>query len=159
MLSRAVMSSMMMVSLAGAGCHRTKHYEGTVEVVRVAVVQRDDAGRAVSTDVDISYRECPGEQVELIRGGSEFSTCVAKLKVGDKVTVKVVHAWDPEGFYDHDVYELQGCKRPPDRHDEDSFKRIRQCSDRREHDAVVGFDCNYADRDDLAKKCPWFRRR
>ena len=144
MLPRRVTPSMIVACLFAVGCHRTKHYDATVEVVRVAVVQKDDDGRAVSTDVEISYRECPGDQVELIRGGPEFSTCVAKLKVGDKVTVKVVHAWDPEGFYDHDVYEVNGCKRPPDHHDEDSFKTIRQCGDWREHGAGQksgGKDC------------------
>ena len=155
--------SLALVAVAGcsvgAGCHRTKHYEAHVEISRVSVVERDDQGRATSTDVELSYTLCPGDQIEVVRGGPDFSQCVARLKVGDRVPVKVIHEWDPEGFYDHDVYEIDGCKRPPDRRDEDSFKTIRQCADWDVNGTSVGFNCKYADKDALVKQCPWFKRR
>jgi hypothetical protein len=145
--------------LSIGGCHRTKHYEANVEISRVAVVDRDDQGRPTATDVEITYALCPGDQIEVVRGGPEFSQCVSKLTVGARVPVKIIHEWDPEGFWDHDVYEVDGCKRPPDRRDEDSFKMVRQCSDWDVNGTRVGFNCEYANKSVLEKTCPWFRRR
>jgi len=139
-----------------AACHKGKQYEANVEVTRIAAVRKDEAGKVVTTDLEFSYVECPGSQVEVIRGGAEFSECVKKFKVGEKVKIKIDHHWDPDGHYEADVYEVQGCKRPPDPNDEASFKMVRDCSDWTVNGTRVGFQCKYSDKKELNKKCPWF---
>lgn len=153
-----VLAAAAAAALLTTGCHRTKQYEATVEIDRLSVVRVDEAGHRLTTDLAFSYVECPGDQEEVLRGGKEFSECIAKHKVGDKVKVKVVHAYDPEGFYDYDVIEVDGCKRPPDPHDEASNKEVRECSDWVVHGATVGFQCMYTDKKELNKKCPWFKK-
>jgi len=155
LLAYAVVAS----ALPLASCHRSRHYESTVEITRVSGVGKDETGKATTTDLEFSYVECPGTQIETIRGGAEFSECVKQFKVGDKVKVKIDHHWDPEGEYQADVYEVQGCKRPPDPNDEASFKVVRDCSDWIVNGARVGFECKYTDKKALNKKCPWFVTR
>ena len=156
---KVLVTALALSALAAAGCHRSKQYEATVEVTRIAVIRTDEAGDPLTLDVEFTYPECPGSQSEVIRGGDEFSDCAKSLKVGEKVTAKLVHKWDPEGFYDYDVYELNGCKRPPDPEDEASFKMVRDCKDWMVNGAAVGFQCNYANKKELKKKCPWFKQR
>jgi hypothetical protein len=140
-----------------AGCHRSKTYDANVEVTRFEVVRKDETGAAVNTDVEISYAECPGTQTELIRGGREFSECVKNFKVGDKVKVKLEHVWDPEGHYAYHVFQVNDCRRPWDPNDEASSKVVRDCADWTVNGVRVGFQCNYSDKKELNKKCPWFR--
>jgi len=141
------------------GCHRSKQFEANVEITRVSVIRKDEQGTALTTDVEFSYFECPGTQIEVIRGGKEFSACVAqKVKLGEKVKVKIDHHWDPEGVYDYDVYDVQGCPRPPDPNDEASYKMVRECGDWNVNGTRVGFQCLYTEKKELNKKCPWFHR-
>lgn len=150
--------TLVVASLPLIGCHRTKTYEANVQVTRVHATRKDEAGNPLTTDLEFTFVECPGTQVEVVRGGKEFSDCVKKLNAGDKVKVKLVHKWDAEGFYDHDVVQVNECKRPPDPNDEASYKMVRDCSDWNVNGARVGFQCNYADKKDLNKKCPWFSK-
>ncbi len=143
-----------------SGCHRPKTYDARVEVTRVSPVRKDEQGTVLTTDVEVSYVECPGTQIEVIRGGREFSKCIAeKVKVGDKVSIKLEHHFDPEGFYDYDVFEIQGCPRPPDPHDEASYKMVRECADWNVNGVRVGFQCKYQNKSELNRQCPWFRKR
>jgi hypothetical protein len=157
-MTRCSIVASVSLALALTGCQRPKHYEANVEVTRVSPVRKDEGGTVLTTDFEFSFFECPGTQIEVIRGGKDFSACVSKFKVGDKVKVKLEHHWDPEGHYDYDVYEVQGCPRPPDPNDEASFKMVRECSDWTVNGARVGFQCNYTNKKELNKKCPWFRR-
>ena len=155
-----LVSGGVIATLLLAGCHRSKTYEASVEVTRVDAIQTDEAGNPIATDVELSYIDCPGTQVEVLRGGREFSSCVQqKLKVGDKIKVKLEHHWNPEGRYDYDIFEVQGCPRPPDPNDEASYKVVRECNDWNVNGTRVGFQCNYQDKKDLNKQCPWFKRR
>ena len=153
----ALVGAALLVPLIGA-CHKSKQYETTVEVTRVAAVRKDESGAATTTDVEFSYTECPGTQTEVIRGGKDFSACASKFKVGDKVKVKLEHRWDPEGHYDFDVFEIHGCPRPPDPNDEASFKMVRECEDWKVNETRVGFQCSYQSKKALNKACPWFAR-
>lgn len=148
----------LLSALPLAGCHRSQAYEANVEITRMAVIRKDEQGAPISSDVEFSYVQCPGTQIETLRGGKEFSTCMKQFKVGDKVKVKLEHKWDPEGHFDYDVYEVQGCARPPDPNDEASTKEIRECADWNVNGTRVGFQCNYTNKKDLNKACPWFRR-
>jgi len=156
---KIVVSALVLAALPLVACHKAKHYDASVEVTRVAAIRKDEQGNPITTDVEFSFFECPGTQIEVIRGGKEFSDCVKQLKVGDKVKIKLEHKWDPEGHYDYDVYEVQGCKRPPDPNDEASYKMVRDCRDWNVNGARVGFQCNYTDKKELNKKCPWFKTR
>ena len=144
------------ITLGSTGCHKPHTYQATVEITRASVVRRDENGRALTTDIEFSYIECPGTQIETVRGGQEFATCVSKHPIGAKVPVKLDHKWDPEGHYAYEVTEVGGCARPPDPNDEASFATIRECEDLKENGAVVGFDCQIAPKKELLKKCPWF---
>lgn len=147
-------------SLPLGACNKPKQYEATVEVTRIGIVRKDETGAPTSTDVEFSYLDCPGTQTEVVRGGKEFSACVqGKLALGQRVKVKVEHRWDPEGHYTYDVHEIHGCPRPPDPNDEASFKTIRECSDWTVNGAPVGFQCDYENKKELNKKCPWFKKR
>ncbi|MBS2012042.1 MAG: hypothetical protein JST00_04095 [Deltaproteobacteria bacterium] len=150
---------MAFLSLAGlAGCHKSKKYDANVEVTRISVVRRDENGRALTTDFEFSYFECPGTQIETIRGGEEFSACVSKLAVGAKVPVKIEHHWDPEGHMVWEVYQVGDCKRPPDPNDEASYAMVRECNDWKVNGATVGFECQIAPKKELLQKCPWFSK-
>jgi hypothetical protein len=141
------------------GCHRPKEFEANVEITRTAIIRKDESGVPLTSDAEFSYVECPGTQIEVIRGGKEFSECLKKYKVGDKVKVKMTYAWDAEGFWDYDVHDLGDCKRPPDPNDEASYKMVRDCSDWNVNGTRVGFQCKYTDKVELNKKCPWFKKR
>jgi hypothetical protein len=153
---KILVTALVLSALPLVGCHRSKHYDVNVELTRISPLRKDDLGNAISTDVEFSYVECPGTQIEVMRGGKEFSACIKQFKVGDRIKVKLEHHWDPEGFYDYDVYEVGGCKRPPDPNDEASYKLVRECADWNVNGARVGFQCNYTNKKELNKKCPWF---
>jgi len=155
---RVTVVALVAAALLLGGCHRPKKYESTVEITRLSVVRQDETGAPTTTDVEFSYVECPGTQTEVVRGGKDFATCVGqKLKVGSRAKVKVLHRWDPEGFYNYDVFEVEGCPRPPDPNDEASYKIVRECADWTVNGSKVGFQCNYQNKKDVNKACPWFK--
>lgn len=151
----AVAASAIVSSVAG--CHRPKQYEANVEVTRTAIIRKDESGNPLTSDLEFSYVGCPGTQIEVIRGGKEFSECIKQFKLGDKVKVKLTHQWSDEGHWDYAVYQVNDCKRPPDPNDEASYKIVRDCADWNVNGAKVGFLCKYEDKNELNKKCPWFK--
>ena len=145
--------------LGSAGCHKAKKYDANIEVTRISVMRRDANNRALATDVEFSYFECPGDQSETIRGGEEFSACVSKIPVGAKIPVKLEHKFSDEGgFWVWEVNKIGDCARPPDPNDESSFAIVRECEEYKENGAVVGFQCEIKPKKELIKKCPWFAR-
>jgi hypothetical protein len=147
-----------LVAVAVLGCHKPKRFEANVQVSRFSPVRRDETGTVLTSDLEVSFVDCPGDQIEVLRGGRDFSACVSKLKVGEKVPVKIEYHWDDDGFWDHDIVEVQGCPRPVDPNDEASVKMTRECSDWNVNGTRVGFQCNYTDKKELNKKCPWFKK-
>jgi hypothetical protein len=148
---------LLLLAVSTLGCHRPKDYEANVEVTRVMVLRKDETGNPINMDLEFSFVECPGTQIEVIRGGKEFSECIKNTKLGDKVKVKLNHHFTDEGRWDYSVYQVNECKRPPDPNDEASYKMVRDCADWMVNGQKAGFQCNYADKKDLNKKCPWFR--
>lgn len=157
MKSIAVGALRIAVLLALAACRKPVKYEADVEITRLTSIRKDETGATLTTDAELSYVDCPGTQVEVIRGGRDFSSCMAKYKVGDKVKVRLEHHPNAEGFMSYDVYEVNGCPRPPDPNDEASYKMIRDCADWNVNGARVGFQCQFTNKKELVKKCPWFR--
>jgi hypothetical protein len=142
------------------GCHGSpKEYQANITIARLQVVHRDDQGAPLSTDIDIHWKDCPGDQRQTMRSGKEFSACMARYKVGQTVPVKVVHEWDVHGHYDWHVIDVGGCAAPPVDDDDSSFESVEDCVPSVQHDAVVGFHCNKQPEpgSELVAKCPWFK--
>jgi len=145
--------------LAGLlGCHRSKHYESNVEVTRIAAVRKDAAGKVLTLDFEFSYVDCPGTQVEVVRGDAAFAACVAQYEVGERVQVGLDHAWRESGNYEWTVNRIGACTRVVDPNDEASFAMVRECEEWRVNGTSVGFQCSYVPQKELLAKCPWFRR-
>lgn len=140
-------------------CHRSKHYEANVEVTRMGVVRKDDDGKTLTLDLEMTYVECPGSQVEVLRGDAAFAACASKYKVGDKLKVSIDHDWAPEGHYKWIVRKIGDCDRVQDPNDEASYAMVRECDDWLVNGTRVGFQCKYIPEQQLVDKCPWFRRR
>jgi hypothetical protein len=149
-----------LTSLLTTSCRsKPTWYESEVELVRFDVVRRDAEGKPVTADAEISYESCPGYQHEVMRGPTEFATCMQKHKVGEKLTAKIFWYYGEHGYYEWAVHQLGDCKRPPDADDEASFSIVRDCEDWKVHGASVGFRCKYLGKEKLNAACPWFRRR
>ncbi|MBX3189799.1 MAG: hypothetical protein KF819_22430 [Labilithrix sp.] len=151
-----VVGFLVAAALPLVACHKPHKYETRVELTRLSVARKDDQGKPLATDVEFTYVECPGSQSEVVRGGKEFSECLAKHKIGDKLKVRLEHKRDPEGFFGYEVLEMEGCARPADPDDDASFKTVRDCADWTVNGAPVGFECSYGEKKELVKKCPWF---
>lgn len=148
------------VVLVVTGCrHQTSHYETNVEVTRIAKVRRDDAGKPMVVDVEVKFVDCPGDQVEVVRGGPEFAACIDEHRVGDKLKVSIDHVWSSEGYYTSKIVKLGDCARAVDPDDEASYAMVRECDDWKVNGQKVGFECRYVPEKKLIKACPWFRRR
>jgi len=152
---------LLVSSLVVAGlfaCHRPKHYDAKIEVTRMAAVRKDETGKPLTLDFEYSFFECPGTQVEVIRGDAAFAACVSKYKVGDKVPISIDHEWSDEGHWEWVVRRVGDCPRVPDPNDEASFALVRECEDWAVNGTRVGFQCKYVPEKKLVDKCPWFRR-
>ncbi|HEU4411016.1 MAG TPA: ATP-binding protein [Polyangiaceae bacterium] len=143
--------------LLGGCTPKDRHYESVVQLSRRDVVERDDKGNPVSIDVELEWDPCPGDQFQTIRGGPEFTACMAKYEVGDMLPVVVRHFWSTRGFYRWSVLKLGDCDRPPERGDTTSFEKIQECSDVKSYGVNVGFQCSRKPYADLIKICPWMR--
>ncbi len=155
---RSVALCTLVVSLVAA-CHRTKHYETNVEVTRIATLRQDEAGKPVTLDVEVSYVDCPGTEMEVIRGGPDFAACVEKYKVGDNITLSIDHERAEGGHYKWTVRRVGDCIRVPDPADEAPYAIVRECDDWTVNGTRAGFQCRYIPEPKLVDKCPWFRRR
>jgi hypothetical protein len=166
MSSKRLFSRGIVVALAGvallagtAGCKaKSKIYDAKVKLNRVSSIRFATDGKPMDADVEFDWFECPGEQVEIIRGDAPFGECMKKYKVGDEVKVKVDYHWDKKGFYDWDITEMGGCKRPPDDDDQSSFDTVQECEPIVVNGVEEGFKCNRIPQKALLKKCPWFAR-
>ena len=148
------------VAIGASACHRRKqHYETTVEVTRVSAVRSDDANKPLTLDVEVRYSECPGVELEVVRGGADFAACASKYKVGDKVRIAIDHESSEEGTYKWTIRKVGDCARTPDPHDEAPYALVRECDDRSENGSRGAFQCKQIPDKALVDKCPWFKRR
>lgn len=154
-IAKAVFAASLLGGLPSCS-HKEQRWESEVEIQRVDAVSRSRDGKPEALDVELLWTACA--QREVIRGDAAFAACMAKRKPGDKVRVKVRQAWDPAGFYDWDITEVDGCARPPEDGDEASFDSVQECKPIGQHGVVSGFSCNRIPTGDLVAKCPWFRR-
>jgi hypothetical protein len=162
MHSRLISAALAAVFVGGivtiTGCHRSKSYEANVEVTRSTPVRKNESGVPLTLDFELSYVDCPGTQVEVVRGDAAFAACVGKYKVGDRLGLAIEHVWAPEGHYTWVVRRVGDCPRTPDPNDEASYAMVRECDDWVVNGQRVGFQCRYVPEKKLIDKCPWFRR-
>jgi hypothetical protein len=140
-------------------CHRKpKTYESVVQLVRYDVADRDEKGNATLADVELEWDPCPGDQIEIVRGGPEFAACMGKHKVGEMLPALVRTSWDERGYYRWDITKVADCERPPMVDDVSSFEKVQECNDVKLHGVAVGFSCNRQPYAELIKICPWMQR-
>lgn len=155
-MKRLVLALSLLTALACS--KKVRHFESKVKIERFDIVRKDEKGTPLDGDVEFQYPDCPGEQIEVIRGGAEFTACMSKYKVGAEVPVKIEQRYLPAGFWDWDVVEMGGCKRPPDPEDEASFDTVQECEDIVVNGVKEGFVCDRLPKKKLLEKCPWFAR-
>jgi hypothetical protein len=145
--------------LTPLGC-KPKHatFSSSVEIRKLVVVRKDDQGQPQTSDVEIEWTDCPGDQHELLRGNTAFTKCLMTQPVHQKLPVQVTWSSDEAG-HDWEIVAIGPCARVPDKDDETSFDSVQECHDVVEHDAVVGFQCDRVPHHELVAKCPWFQRR
>ena len=159
-MSRRLSLAAVVVVLVSTGCHRPKNYEANVEVTRVSPIRKDEAGKVLTQDFEFSFVECPGTQIEVVRGDAQFAACTSKYKVGDKVKLAIEHRYgSDEGAWKWVVKKIGDCDRVQDPNDEASYALVRECEDWQVNGTRVGFQCKYTPEKKLIDKCPWFRRR
>lgn len=141
-----------------AGCHRDEHFESVAAITAQTVVERDESGQPELVDLQIEWDPCPGDQVEMIRGGREFARCVAGLERGQFVPVKVLHQWDTRGYWTWAIESVNGCPRPVEKNSPGSYERSQECRTLRSHGFPYGFKCDRQPKKDLVDVCPWTRR-
>jgi hypothetical protein len=148
----------VLVLLGTLGCHRTKRYESSVEVTRIHAVRKDETGKPLTVDFEYSFVDCPGTQIEVVRGDAAFAACTAKYKVGERVKLAIDHVWSSEGHWTWNVTKIGDCPRVADPNDEASYALVRECDDWTVNGQRVGFQCRYLPEKKLVDKCPWFKR-
>ncbi len=154
-----VLALVFVTAIVTTGCKsKSKWYDANIELNRISPIRFSSDGKALDSDVEFSWFECPGEQIEIIRGDTDFGECMKKYKRGDKLPVKVEYHWDSRGFWDWDIHEIGGCKRPPDPDDQSSFDTVQECEPIIVNGVQEGFVCNRIPQKALLKKCPWFAR-
>lgn len=158
-MSRGLILFALLAAVTTTACRRTTHHETGVQVTRVATVRRDDAGKPVTVDVEVAFHQCPGTQTEVVRGGPELASCIAKYKIGDEVKAEIDHEWSPAGYYTWKIRRLGECERKVDPDDEASYAMVRECEDWVVNGQKAGFSCRYVPEKKLIDACPWFRRR
>lgn len=141
------------------GCKaKSKWYDSKVKLTRIQNIRADANGKPTDADLEFTWDECPGTQIEVIRGDAAFAECMKKYKVGELVPVKVEYHKDPKGGMDWDVHQFGDCKRVPDEKDLSSFDTVQECEPIVVNGVKEGFHCDRIPNKELKKKCPWFAR-
>ena len=135
-------------------------YETNVVITRMDTITFDKDNNHTAVDLEISYIECPGDQIEVIRGDRNFAQCLYSLgkKVGDKLHVDIEWKWGHLGYYKWVVKRVDTCERVIDLNDQASFDLIEECEDIIVYGNKVGFTCKKIPTDKLIKVCPWFKK-
>lgn len=140
-------------------CKADKYYTTKVEINRIEILKYDSQKNPLILDVEISYPECPGKQIEIFRGNKEFAKCILEnYKLHDQMNAEIHWYWNTLGYYQWDVVKLGNCQRWKDPLDEFSYEMIEQCEDFIVYGVRVGFVCKRIPTEELLKVCPWFRR-
>lgn len=134
-------------------------YQTNLDIKFIKVIKKDKEKKPLVLDVEVTYPDCPGIQIEIIRGNQEFASCMLeKYKVGDKVNGEIRWGWESLGYYKWHIEKVGDCNRWVDPKDEFSYEMIEECDDFIIYGIKEGFLCKRIPTDELIEKCPWFRR-
>lgn len=143
-----------------AGCGKTEErFESVCQIVRMDTVEEDDQGTPQVLDVELEWDPCPGDQFQVVRGGTEFAKCMKKSEVGALVPVLVKHWWDSRGYYTWDVYKIGECSREIEPDSEGSYEKSQECNDAAMFGKMSGFQCSRRPFKRLVSICPWMARQ
>lgn len=157
MVRRTLLGIALAASISA--CHPTQRYQSVGQIVQSEVIEADEKGKPLIHEVEFEWDPCPGDQFQVVRGGTEFAECIAKNhKVGDSVYVEVEHYWDSRGFYRWEMTKIGECPRPPQIDAEGSYEKSQECHDVLHHGQKVGFLCNRKPFKGLVSVCPWMAR-
>lgn len=132
-------------------------YESVVQIIDRDVVEQE-GDKVTQVDVEVEWDPCPGDQFQMIRGGTDFATCTEKYKVGDYVPVVALHWFDPRGYYRWDIERLGDCKHRIEERTPGSYEKGQECRDILQYTRKAGFTCSRKPKKQLVAKCPWMRR-
>lgn len=138
---------------------QVERYESVVQIVHRDAADTNDKGEIETVDIELEWDPCPGDQFQVVRGGKEFAACTAKYDVGEYIDVKVVHFWDPHGFYRWDIEQLGDCKRAIEPASEGSYEKSQECEEYKSYGKTSGFACSRLPKKNLTKICPWLARQ
>ncbi|MDB4934262.1 MAG: hypothetical protein JWP87_1234 [Labilithrix sp.] len=161
LLSRSLVLAFASLALLATtpACNKARFYDSRVKINRIMPVRVAPDGKPLDLDVEFDWFQCPGTQIEIIRGTAAFADCMKQYKPGDDVKVRVEYHWQSrQGVWDWDVNEMGGCLRPPDDDDLSSFDTVQECEPIVANGVEEGFKCNRIPAKALLAKCPWFAR-
>ena len=138
---------------------KDKKYETVMQVVSSKVVEREADGGAAIVDVELEYDPCPGDQVQVVRGGGEFARCAEKLAAGDYLTAHIVYHWDERGYFTWDAAKIGECDHEIDWESEGSYEKSQECNDIEVYGRKLGFKCSRRPFKKLVETCPFLKRR
>jgi hypothetical protein len=147
------------IALSTAACgERLERFESVCEIVRKDEVEVDEQGATESVDVEFVWDSCPGEQLQVVRGGKDFAACMKKYEVGKRAPVFVKHWWDERGYFAWDVYMIGDCLRYIEESSVGSYEKVQECSDDDMYGKITGFSCRRRSFETMATVCPWLAR-
>jgi hypothetical protein len=160
--SIALFCLLLLTQIFTTSCRdNNKRFYSKVEIIRMDVTNFNERNEPRTLDLEISYPECPGNQIEVIRGNREFAKCILQTgkKVGNLFDAEIEWKWNPLGYYKWYILKLDSCERKIDKQDDLSFDLVEECKDMIEYGNVVGFTCWRIPSGTLIQQCPWFRRK
>ena len=150
-------TTMLALALATA-CGGSQWYDTEVDIVRTTPVRLDAGGSVVDVDVHLEYSQCPGHQLEVIRGDATFAACMQRYPEGSKVSAHIEHYVTERNMHDWNIHRLGECDRSPDPDDEASFDQVEECEATLVNGVEEGFVCHHLPHAELLRSCPWFAR-
>jgi len=146
--------------LGATGCSpKEERFESVLQLITRTDVEKSDKGEVELADFEFEWDPCPGDQLQVVRGGAAFAKCMEKYEKGDYVPVRVKHFWDPHGFYTWDVEKVGDCDRDIESASEGSFEKSQECTEHKMYGRESGFDCSRRPFKKLVSICPWMARK
>lgn len=145
--------------VASAACGKIDtRFESVCQIVRRDAVETNQSGVIEVLDVELEWDPCPGDQFQVLRGGRDFASCMARYENGVRVPVLVKQWWDPRGYNTWDIYRVGDCPRTIEPDSEGSYEKSQECRDKLMYGSLAGFSCSRRPFAELVAVCPWMAR-
>jgi hypothetical protein len=155
---RKLVALSLLVMAASACSPKERVFESVVQLVRRSDVDVDDKGVVTQVDLEFEWDPCPGDQFQVVRGGTEFAACMSKYETGTYLPVNVKQWWDGRGYYRWDVTRVGDCERTIEPDTEGSYEKSQECENVTSFGEQVGFSCRRRPEKRLLQICPWMAR-